>query len=180
MEQQLRNRFLIRRTILSLNHVYQFQVTLASTVGDILLDTNYPRCITFQFIFQEGFLTIDKYLIAFDLDVVQLCYDGDRVLSTWAAINALSSGTFLCYCLSRDINKLGRAALRLSKYIRRGFTFLYPHQFPMAQFLTLDSGSCNNPSFRDHSSINYQFGQNNDYFDVQKQFVRFFLDRSFT
>ena len=95
MEAQLRNRFLIRRTILSLNHVYQFQVTLASTVGDILLDTNGPRCITFQFIFQEGFLTIDNYLIAFDLDVVQLCYDGDRVLSTWAAINALCSGTFV-------------------------------------------------------------------------------------
>lgn len=180
MEQHLLNRFLIRRTTLSSNHVYQFQVTLASTVGDILHDTNGSRCITFQFIFQQGFVSIENYLMAFDLDVVQLCYDGDRVLSTWAAINALSSGTFLCYCLSRNINKLGRTALRLSKYIRRGFTFLYPHQFPMAQFLELESGSCNNPSFVDHSSINFQFGQNNDSFDIQKQFVRFFLDRSFT
>ena len=132
-------------------------------------------CIIFQFIFQQGFVSIENHLMAFDLDVVQLCHDGDRVLSAWAAINGLSSRTFLCYCLSRDINKLGRTALRLSKYIRRGFTFLYPHQFPMAQFLELESVSCNNPSFIDHSSINFQFGQNNDSFDIQKHLFGFSL-----
>ena len=179
MEQQFRHRFLIRRTTLSRNHVYQFQVTLATTVGNILLDTNGSRCLTFQFIFQRGFSSIENYLMAFDLDVVQSCYDGTRVLSTWAAINALSSGTFLCYCLSRDMTKLGKTAIRLSKYIRRGFTFLYPHQFPMAQFLALPSGLCNDPQFFYHSSMNYQFGQNNDSFDIQKQFVQFFLDRYF-
>ena len=138
-----------------------------------------PTLYYFSIYFQKNFRFIQSYLMAFDLDVVQLCYNGSRVLSTWAAMNALSSGKFLCYCLTRDIESLGKTALRLSKYIRRGFTFLFPHQFPMAEFLALPAASCNNPRYTNRSSLNYQFGQNNDTFCVQKQFVEFFLDRSF-
>ena len=81
MEQNISSQYLVRRTTLALNHVYQFEVTLASTIGDILLSTNGPRCVTFQFIFHPNFFSIQNYLMAFDLDVVQLSYNDHRVHS---------------------------------------------------------------------------------------------------
>jgi hypothetical protein len=179
MEQNISSQYLVRRTTLAVNRVYQFEVTLASTIGDILFSTAGPRCVTFQFIFHPNFFYIQNYLMAFDLDVVQLSYNGDRVLGTWAAIQALCTGTFLCYCLSTDIQHLGRTALRLSKYIRRGFTLLYPHDFPIDQFSSLCSGSCNNPNLGHYSSTTFKFGKNNDYFQIQKRFVQLFVDQSF-
>jgi hypothetical protein len=166
----------VRRTVLSSGYVYQLEVNLTETIGDLLLHSNDTKSLIFQFIFQPRFHTIENYLMAFDLDIVQMCFDGHRVYSTWAAIHALTSRTFICYCLSQDIETLGRTAIRVVKYICRGFDFLYPHDFPMDRFLSLPFRSCNITNMIPYSSINYRFGRNHDYFGMQKRCVQFFLD----
>jgi hypothetical protein len=62
--------------VLASNHVYQLEVTLASPIGDIILGNNDQQRLIFQFIYHPGFSHIENYLMAFDLDVVQLCYNG--------------------------------------------------------------------------------------------------------
>ena len=158
---------------MSTGRVYQLQATLLDTVDD-LLHVRALQPTTFQFIFQPNFQSIDNYLMAFDLDVVQLCFDGARVYGTWAAVQALTSGTFLAYSLRPEIEHLGRAAVRITKYIRRGFNFLYPRDFPIHRLLSLPLTICNRP-ISPYPSTSRRFGLNNDSLGIQKQFARFFL-----
>ncbi|CAF4325185.1 unnamed protein product [Rotaria magnacalcarata] len=37
-------------------------------------------------------------------DVIQICFNGEKVLSTWTVIRALNTGTFICYNLTNDVN----------------------------------------------------------------------------
>ncbi|CAF4048579.1 unnamed protein product, partial [Rotaria sordida] len=42
-----------------------------------------------------------------------MCFNGEKVLSTWACIRALNTGTFICYNLTNNLTTLGRTAIRI-------------------------------------------------------------------
>ncbi|CAF3208196.1 unnamed protein product, partial [Rotaria sp. Silwood2] len=93
--------------------------------------------IILQFIYHPSITSIDTYLIAFDVDIIQICFDGEKVLCTWACIRALNTGTFISYNLTNNLATLVRTAIRISKYYQKGFKLLYPYEFAIDDFLSL-------------------------------------------
>ncbi|CAF1605991.1 unnamed protein product [Rotaria magnacalcarata] len=85
--------------------------------------------------------------MAFDLDGIQICFNGEKVLSTWTFIRALNTGTFICYNLTKDVLRLGRSALRQMQH----------------------------PDY--YSSTQEQFGNNHDYFQLQQKFVDIYISQ---
>ncbi|CAF1579515.1 unnamed protein product [Rotaria magnacalcarata] len=72
--------------------------------------------LTIQFIYHPCVASIETYLMAFDSDVIHICFNGENVLSTWTFIRALNTGTFICYNLTNDVNSNG--ALKTSAYYK--------------------------------------------------------------
>jgi hypothetical protein len=148
-------------------------------MGAILFDVNNRKNLILQFIYHPAISSIHSYLMAFDFDVAQSSFNGDQVYCTWAAIRAMTTGTFVCYCLTTEFQKLARTAIRLRKYCERNFTFLYPIHFPMDRFLRYSTSQCDITNSDDYPSSDPQFGRNNDYFQLQKHFVQTYLKHSF-
>jgi len=154
--------------------VYQLEVIFASTVAELLEQPNNRNKMILQFIYHPSMLYMQSYLMAFDLDIIQVSYNGKEVLSTWPFIRALNTGTFICYNLTNDLSTLGRSALRIAKYYQRNFRFLYPHDFQIESFLSLRINQSNY-----YSISNVQFGSNNDFFQLQKNLSIHLLTKLF-
>ncbi|CAF2077940.1 unnamed protein product [Rotaria magnacalcarata] len=70
-----------------------------------------------QFIYHPNVTSIETYLMAFDLDIIQMCFNGEKVLCTWACIRALNTGTFICYNLTNNLTTLARSAIRINSHL---------------------------------------------------------------
>lgn len=143
-------------------------------MAEVLGEPNNPNKTVLQFIYHPSISCIQSYLMAFDLDIVQVSFNGKEVFSTWSFIRALNTGTFICFNLTNDSSTLGRTALRIAKYCQRNFRFLYPHDFQLETFLSLPINQSNYYSISD-----VQFGSNNDFFQLQKKFVNIFINQNF-
>ncbi|CAF1169610.1 unnamed protein product [Adineta steineri] len=165
--------------ILSKRRVYQLEVIFASTMAEVLGQTNNQNKIIIQIIYHPSVSYIESYLMAFDIDIIQVAYNGREVLSTWSFIRALNTGTFICFNLINDLQKLGRIALRIVKYCQRSCRLLYPHDFQMENFLSLPISQLNINKPNYYSLSHTQFGSNNDFFQLQKQFVDTFINQNF-
>jgi hypothetical protein len=100
----------------------------------------------------------------------------DRI---WSFIRALNTGSFICYNLTNDFSTLNRSAARISKYCKRNFKLIYPHNFQMDRFISLTIHQLNLDNRNYYPTSNEQFGQNHDYFHVQKQFVDTYINQYF-
>ncbi|CAF1310575.1 unnamed protein product [Rotaria sordida] len=118
-------------------------------------ESHTRKKLTLQFIYHPSITSIETYLMAFDLDIIQMCFNGEKVLSTWACIRALNTGTFICYNLTNNLTTLGRTAIRI----------IY------------ELGHIQNPNY--YSSTKEQFGSNHDYFELQKKFVNKYINHRF-
>ncbi|CAF2925058.1 unnamed protein product, partial [Rotaria sp. Silwood2] len=155
--------------VLSYRRVYELEISLGSSIFEIINQPNIRKKIVLQFIYHPSITSIDTYLIAFDIDVIQICFDDKNVLCTWACIRALNTGTFICYNLTNNLTTLARTAIRISKYYQKGFKLLYPYEFAINDFLSLtvyELKHTQNPNY--YSSTKEQFGSNHDYFRLQK------------
>ncbi|CAF2096314.1 unnamed protein product [Rotaria magnacalcarata] len=83
------------------------------------MNQTYAKKLTIQFIYHPCVTSIETYLMAFDLDVIQICFNDEKVLSTWTSIRALNTSTFICYNLTNDVVRLGRSAVRIGKYYQK-------------------------------------------------------------
>ncbi|CAF1429563.1 unnamed protein product [Rotaria sordida] len=148
-------------------------MALGSTIFEIINEPNIRKKIVLQFIYHSTITSIHTYLMAFDVDIIQICFDGEKVLCTWTCIRALNTGTFISYNLTNNLATLARSAIRISKYYEKGFKLLYPYEFAINDFLSLtvyELKHVQNPNY--YSSTKEQFGSNHDYFQLQKKICR--------
>ncbi|CAF1505938.1 unnamed protein product [Rotaria magnacalcarata] len=111
--------------------------------------------------------------MAFDLDVIQICFNGEKVLSTWTFIRALNTGTFICYNLTNDVVRLGRSAVRIGKYYQKTSNYYILISFKSTTFLSLMLYQLRHMQHPDYYlSTQEQFGNNHDYFQLQQNFVQ--------
>ncbi|CAF4875125.1 unnamed protein product, partial [Rotaria socialis] len=120
----LRNFHFVKQRVLSYRRVYELEITLGSSILEIINESKIRKKLTIQFIYHPCVTSIETYLMAFDLDIIQICFNGEKVLSTWACIRALNTGTFICYNLTNDLVTLVRSAVRIGKYYQRNFKLL--------------------------------------------------------
>ncbi|CAF4307813.1 unnamed protein product, partial [Rotaria sp. Silwood2] len=78
--------YFVKQRVLSNQCVYEFEVTLRSTIFEIIDEPNQRKKVTLQFVYHSSISSIETYLMAFHLDVIQACFNGEKVLTTWAAI----------------------------------------------------------------------------------------------
>ncbi|CAF2107773.1 unnamed protein product [Rotaria magnacalcarata] len=170
VRQNLSNLYIVKQTILFKRRVYQLEIIFASTMTEVLRESNKLNKIVLRFIYHPSISYIQTYLMAFDLDIVQISYNGKEVLCTWSFIRALNTGTFICFNLTNDLSTLGRTVLRIAKYCEKNFRFLYPHNFHIERFLSspVNQSNINQPNYYSISDV--QFGSNNDFFQLQKKF----------
>ncbi|CAF3627229.1 unnamed protein product [Rotaria sp. Silwood1] len=105
--------YFVKQRVLSNRRVYELEITLGSTIFEIINESHTRKKLTLQFIYHPSITSIETYLMAFDLDIIQMCFNGEKVLSTWACIRALNTGTFICYNLTNNLTTLARSAIRI-------------------------------------------------------------------
>ncbi|CAF0825424.1 unnamed protein product [Adineta steineri] len=179
IQRNLANIYFTKNTILSRERVYQTELILCTTIRELIQESASQKKIILQFIYHPKIFSIETYLMAFDLDIAQIAYNGREVVCTWAWIRSINTGTFICYNLTNNIYTLKRAAVRIEKYSQRGFKFLYPHGFEMDNFLSLTFNEINANEANNYVSSPEQFGESNDYFQLQKKFVDTYLNQQF-
>jgi hypothetical protein len=171
--------YFIKPTILLSKRVYQLEIVLRSTIAQILEQPNIQNKIILQFIYHPSIKSIDSYLMAFDLDISQVCYNDQKVLYTWSFIRALNTKTFICFNLSTIYAHFVVMHFALQKYSQRDFKLLYPIDFQMNRFLSLTINELNLNQQSYYSTMYDQFGENNDHFGLQKKFVDMYINQHF-
>ncbi|CAF4294018.1 unnamed protein product, partial [Rotaria magnacalcarata] len=104
--------------------------------------------------------------------VTQICFNGEKVLSTQTFIRALNTGTFICYNLTNDVVRLGRSAVRIEKYYQKTSNYYIFINFKSTILLSLTLYQLQHMQHPDYySSTQEQFENNHDYFQLQQKFV---------
>lgn len=130
---QLQQHFFVHHIHRAGNCIVDMMLVINSTVGDFFI--NQKQAIKLQFVFIRNNCSVSSLMSNFDIDATQLSFDGENVLATRAAIESLSTKTIIHYGLTRDQADYPHFALRLNKYLQRGFHLLTPRQFSMTQFI---------------------------------------------
>ncbi|CAF3618269.1 unnamed protein product [Rotaria socialis] len=104
---------------------------LNQTVENLLQQTQF---IDLQFIFIKCNYSPDELLTNLDIDVAQFSFNGESLVGTMAAIQAIRTLTFINYALNNDDKDYAPVAIRIGKYVKRGFTFLKPIHFNFQRF----------------------------------------------
>ena len=113
------------------------------------------RKFGFQFTWNSAWVEPIHILHAFDLDCVQIGFDGKQVVSSLGNMYSLKTGTFMSYTASNHMTE--RSVRRIFKYISSGFLYISHRKF----------------SFKHITHPNYVHAFNDRYIDVQdlKQMV---------
>ena len=90
------------------------------------------RKFSFQFIWNSVWAEPIHILHAFDLDCVQIGFDGKQVLSSLGNMYSLKTGTFISYAASNHMSE--RSVNRIFKYISRGFLYISPRKLLFRYF----------------------------------------------
>ncbi|CAF1523201.1 unnamed protein product, partial [Rotaria magnacalcarata] len=170
----LYHHYFVKQKVLSSQHVYELQITLGSNMLEIINESHTRKKFILQFIYHPSITSIETYLMAFDLDIIQMCFNGEKVSSTWACICAFNTGMFICYNLTNNLPTLARSVIRISKYYQKKFKLLYPYQFEIDDFLSLAVYQIEHTQNHNYySSTKKQFGSNHDYFELQKKICQY-------
>ncbi|CAF2347481.1 unnamed protein product [Rotaria sp. Silwood2] len=122
--------------------------------------------IKIQFIFGREEMNLSFLLYTFDLDVVQVAFDGTKIISTLGFCQAIATKTFICYRLTNDIRDAPLYVDRCLKYNIRGFIWLCP--------MFYDQILVQKPLISAKKVIDYGFQDfyfNVDVFDMQHAFL---------
>ncbi|CAF1058847.1 unnamed protein product [Adineta steineri] len=121
IQHNLSNIYFTKNTILSRERVYQRELILCTTIRELIQESTSQKKILLQFIYHPKLLSIETYLMAFELDIAQIAYNGRKVVCTWAWIWSINTSTFICYNLTNNIHTLKRAAVRIKKIFATRF-----------------------------------------------------------
>ncbi|CAF2143857.1 unnamed protein product [Rotaria magnacalcarata] len=142
------------------------ETNLNNKVIEFVLCFDHEQKIRLQFIFGRPNCNISFVLNTFDIDVVQIGYNGSKLISTLGFHQAIAARTFISYKLTHDINDVGLYIDRCFKYNLRGFTWLCPMDF--------DDIIAQKPIVCASEAIDYGFNDfyfNVDSFEIQKKFL---------
>ncbi|CAF3240874.1 unnamed protein product [Rotaria sp. Silwood2] len=135
-------------------------------VSEFVLSFEHHQKIRLQFIFGRPNCNISFVLNTFDIDVVQVGYNGLKLISTLGFYQAIATRSFICYKLTQNIYDVNLYIDRCFKYHLRGFTWLCPMDF--------DDCIAQKPVVSASKIIDYGFNDfyfNVDSFEIQKRFL---------
>jgi hypothetical protein len=128
--------------------------------------------IDLQFIFIKVDYSPSELLSHFDFDIVQLSFNGRSLQGTFSALEGFRTGTMINYALNNDDKTYALSAIRIGKYIRRGFKLLVPLHFNQKRFEGSPTHICN-------SSNVLPVAQQNDHEQhYDEQFIDFSMDNN--
>jgi hypothetical protein len=114
---------------------------LSPTIDGLLRQMQF---IDLQFIFIKADYSPSELLSHFDFDIVQLSFNSRNLQATLCALEGFRTGTMINYALNNDDKTYALSAIRLGKYIRRGFKLLVPVYFNQKRFEGSPTYICNN------------------------------------
>ncbi|CAF1543347.1 unnamed protein product [Rotaria sordida] len=132
----------------------------------LLIDNDHTQHI--QFIFGRETSNMSFILYTFDLDIVQVGFDGYKIISTIGFFQAVATRSFISYGLTNDIHDTIYYLDRCFKYNQRGFSWLCPIDYN--DFLA------QKPLVTEKKIYDYGFNDfyfNVDSFNVQIRFLNF-------
>ncbi|CAF2100859.1 unnamed protein product [Rotaria magnacalcarata] len=130
---------------------------------EYVLCFEHHQKIRVQFIYGRPNSNSSFVLNTFDIDVVQVGYNGFKLISTLGFYQAIATRTFINYKLTRNIYDVDLYIDRCFKYYFRGFTWLCPMDY--------DDLMAQKPVVSASKTIDYGFNDfyfNADSFEVQK------------
>ncbi|CAF1362859.1 unnamed protein product [Adineta steineri] len=141
---------------------------------EFLVDVKEKRKLRIQFIFKRKNINISSILYAFDIDIVQVAFNGFTVLTTHSFIEAFATQSFICYNLTNDIRDVPHYLDRCLKYTSRGFNWLCP--------ILYNDSLAQKPLVRGRRLVDYSFLDfyyNVDTYHIQRTFLNlnFFVYR---
>ncbi|CAM4767376.1 unnamed protein product [Rotaria magnacalcarata] len=135
-------------------------------VFEYVLCFEHHQKIRVQFIYGRPNSNSSFVLNTFDIDFVQVGYNGFKLISTLGFYQAIATRTFINYKLTRNIYDVDLYIDRCFKYYFRGFTWLCPMDY--------DDLMAQKPVVSASKTIDYGFNDfyfNADSFEVQKAFL---------
>ena len=96
---------------------------------DIIENEEINNWVKLQFIYTVPWISADKILCNFDLDICQIGIFGNKVVCTHAFIQAMATQTFMAYSLTSNSPENQKPLRRIKKYHNRGFTFIFPQKW---------------------------------------------------
>ncbi|CAF1345048.1 unnamed protein product [Rotaria sordida] len=112
----------------SKSHIIQ-ETNLHGKVIEFILCFEHQQKIRLQFIFGLVNSNASYILNTFDIDIVQVGYNGIKVISTLGFHQAIATRTFINYKLTQNVQDVHLYIDRCFKYHSRGFTWLCPIKF---------------------------------------------------
>ncbi|CAF0877434.1 unnamed protein product [Adineta steineri] len=82
IQRNLGNIYFTKNTILSRERVYQTELILCTTIRELIQESASQKKIILQFIYHPKVVSIEPYLMAFDLGIAQIAYNGREVVCT--------------------------------------------------------------------------------------------------
>lgn len=143
---------------------------------DVFNKTSLFPAIIIQIIRPRTLRTnISSIIHSFDLDICAAAFNSKQVIISFGCLQALNTGYTTCYTNLHTKSEFIKRAIRLSKYQRRGFNFLFPKGFDVNEFLMTVVEDCKETqSERLYRFRRGRFGDNCDCFNVQKRFFEYF------
>ncbi|CAF1231812.1 unnamed protein product [Adineta ricciae] len=192
IEEKLCQYFYVKRNICVGKKIINMRLFTNSYISNLM---QQPDFIDLQFVFIKNDYAPDELLTKFDIDISQFSFDGKRLYCTMAAAQGIRTGTMIHYGLHDDDIDFASIAIRIGKYMRRGFRLLYPVQFNIKRFdmtplyisnkcfplriqrtgnaeneLSADLLNHNSNSINDYQYPSLTWSRNYDYFHIQQKF----------
>ncbi|CAF3314193.1 unnamed protein product [Rotaria sp. Silwood2] len=182
IQNKLMQCYFVQRTNQARSRIVNLVIRINTNVDSLF---EKEKQVKLQFVYIHGNCSPSSVLTSFDMDLPQFIFNGVKVLATAATIESIRTRTIIHYGLSRDHMDFPRIAIRINKYLKRGFKLLVPHAFSTSEFLhcslhignhTQGSIYYDNYYFDSFNNVTgsnaiFELGKRNcDMFDIQNKF----------
>ncbi|CAM2728350.1 unnamed protein product [Rotaria socialis] len=114
---------------IALKHL-KYQINVEKVTGSLNYNVSLPCDVTLNFLHKSSENSkkpLSHILHNFDMDICQVAYTGNKIICTFAFMQAMATKSFITYSLHGETSK--NVCTRIAKYCRRGFTLLEPIKF---------------------------------------------------
>ncbi|CAF3024354.1 unnamed protein product [Rotaria sp. Silwood2] len=132
IQSKLMQCYFVQRTNQARSRIVNLVIRINTNVDSLF---EKEKQVKLQFVYIHGNCSPSSVLTSFDMDLPQFIFNGVKVLATSAAIESIRTRTIIHYGLTRDHMDFPRIAIRINKYLKRGFKLLVPHAFSTSEFL---------------------------------------------
>lgn len=155
MEKKMRRYFFIKRINNGTKQIINLRLFVNQSIESLLGQVHF---IDLQFIFIKANYSPDELITKFDIDITQFSFNGRDLEGTMAGIESIRTSTIINYALNDDDKDYAPVAIRIGKYVKRGFRYLTPLNFNVKRFQ-----AC--PSYISNSRISSQTQHSNNQYE---------------